>query len=72
MEGSHQTIGNIIRTFTIQEIDLDNEKFWEGILKYTMYTIRFAEHTKMQHALSQWYLVGTQSFIFTRKPTGIN
>ena len=30
VERVHQTIGNIIRTFKIQEMDLDNENPWEG------------------------------------------
>ena len=36
----HQTIGNIIRTFKIQEMNLDNENYWEGILSSTMFAIR--------------------------------
>ena len=35
VERVHQTIGNIIRTFKIQEMDLDDENPWEGILSST-------------------------------------
>ena len=45
MERVHQTIGNIIRTYAIQEIDLDNKNLWEGILSCTMFAIRFTVHT---------------------------
>ena len=49
VERVHQTIGNIIRTFKIQEMDLDNENPWEGILSSTMFTIRSTVHTTTQH-----------------------
>ena len=32
MERVHQTIGNIIHTFIIQEMDIPSENPWEGIL----------------------------------------
>ena len=51
--GVHQTIGNIIRTFKIQEMDLDNENPWEGILSSTMFAIRSTVHTTTQHTPSQ-------------------
>ena len=53
VERVHQTIGNIIRTFKIQEIDLDDEKPWEGILSSTMFAIRSTVHTTTQHTPSQ-------------------
>ena len=49
MERVHQTIGNIIRTFKIQQMDLDNENPWEGILSSTMFAIRSTVHTTTQH-----------------------
>ena len=49
VERVHQTIGNIIRTFKIQEMDLDNENPWEGILSSTMFAIRSMVHTTTQH-----------------------
>ena len=53
VERVHQTIGDIIRTFKIQEMDLDNEKPWEGALSSTMFAIRFTVHTTTQHTPSQ-------------------
>ena len=53
VERVHQTIGNIIHTFKIQEMDLDNENPWEGILSSTMFVIRSTVHTTMQHTPSQ-------------------
>ena len=53
MERVHQTTGNIIRTFKIQEMDLDNENHWEGILSSTMFPIRFTVHTTLQLTPSQ-------------------
>ena len=49
MERVHQTIGNIIHTFIIQEMDLDDENPWEGILSSTMFPIRSLVHTTTQH-----------------------
>ena len=53
VERAYQTIGNIIRTFEMQEMDLDNEIPWEGILSSTMFAIRSMVHTTTQHTLSQ-------------------
>ena len=52
VERVHQTIGNIIRTYEIQEMDLDNENPWEGVLSSTMFTIRSTVHTTTQHTPS--------------------
>ena len=49
VERVHQTIGDIIRSFKIQEMDLDNENPWEVILSSTMFAIRSTMHTTMQH-----------------------
>ena len=32
VESLHQSIGNIKSTFTIQQMDIDNESPWEGLL----------------------------------------
>ena len=48
-----QTIGNIIRTFKIQEMDLDNENPWEGSLSCTTNAIKSMVHTTTQHTPSQ-------------------
>ena len=53
VERVHQTIGNIIRNFTILQMYLDYENPWVGILSSTMFTIRSMVHTTMQHTLSQ-------------------
>ena len=49
VERVHQTIGNIICSFKIQEIYVDNENPWEKILLSDMLTIRSMVHTSMQH-----------------------
>ena len=53
VERVHQTIGNIIRTFKIQEMDLDNVNPWEGSLSSIMFTIQSQVHTTTQHTPSQ-------------------
>ena len=53
MERKHQTIGYIIRSFKIQEMDLDNEIPWEGILSCTMFALWSTVHTTTQHTPSQ-------------------
>ena len=53
VESVHQTIGIIIHTFTIHQMDLDNENPWEGILSSTMFAIWSLVHTTTQHILSQ-------------------
>ena len=49
----HQTIGNIIRTFIIQDLDLDSENPREGIFSSTMFTMWSTMHTTKQHKPSQ-------------------
>ena len=53
VERLHQTIGNIICTFKMQEMDLDNENTWEGIVSSTMFAIRSTVLTAKQHTPSQ-------------------
>ena len=45
----HQTVGNILYSFKIQQIDLDNKNPWEGILSSTMFAIQSMVHTTIQH-----------------------
>ena len=52
VERVHQTIGNIVRTFQIQQMDLDNENPWEGILSPTMFAILSLTHTNTHHTPS--------------------
>ena len=40
IERVHQTIGNIIHVIKIEQMDLDNENPWEGILSSDLSTIR--------------------------------
>ena len=53
VERIDQTIGNIIRTCTIQQMDLDDENPWKGILSITIFAIRSTVHTTTQHTPSQ-------------------
>ena len=53
VERVHQTIGNIIHIFKIQQMNLYNEKPWEGILSSTLFAIWSMVHTTTQHTLSQ-------------------
>ncbi len=49
VERIHQTIGNIIRTFQVQNINgLDENDPWSGILAATMFATRATYHTTMQ------------------------
>jgi hypothetical protein len=54
IERIHQTIGNIIRTFEIQNSDdLDENDPWSGILSATMFAIRATFHTTLQATPAQ-------------------
>ena len=53
VERLQQTIGNIICTFNIQEMDSDNENPWEGILSSTMFITRSMVYTTTKHTSSQ-------------------
>ena len=52
VERLHHTIGNIIRAFKIQHIELDNENPWEGILLSLMFAIQCTVCTSTQHTPS--------------------
>ena len=69
MEWVHQTIGNIIYTFRIHDIDLDNENPWQGILSSTDFAIRSTVHTTIQHTP---YLVVKRFLISTGSQLGIS
>ena len=47
VERIHQTIGNILRTFRVQEDELDEEDPWGGILSATMFATRATIHTTL-------------------------
>ena len=44
LEGVHQTIGNILRIFKVQDMVLDDENPWNGILASTMFALRATVH----------------------------
>ena len=46
IERVHQTIGNIIRTFNVQAMDLNDP--WSGILAATKFAIHATYHTTLQ------------------------
>ena len=50
---NYQTIGNIICTFKIYNMDLEDESPWERILPSTIFAIRSIVHTSIQHIPSQ-------------------
>ena len=53
LERVHQTIGNIIRTFKINEMVLDDDNPWDGILAATMFALRATVHTTSQYTPAQ-------------------
>ena len=53
VERVHQSIGNTICTFKIQQMNLDNENLWEGALSSTIFAIWSIVHTTAQHTSSQ-------------------
>ena len=48
LERVHQTLGNILRTFELQENYLDEKDPWSGILSATAFAIRSTYHTTNQ------------------------
>ena len=54
MERVHQTIGNMIRTFSVQSnTGLDEEDPWSGILAAVAFAVRATVHTTTQASPSQ-------------------
>ena len=53
IERIHQTIGNVIRTFQVQEAYLDEDDPWSGILAATMFAVRATYHTTLQATPAQ-------------------
>ena len=47
LERIHATIGNIIRTHQVLNIELDEEDPWSGILAAAMYATRATIHTTL-------------------------
>ena len=65
LERVHQTIGNIIRTFKVQNMVLDDVNPWDGILAATMFALRATVHTTTQHTPAQ-LIFGRDSIMNTR------
>ena len=65
VERIHQTIGNIIRTFELQDSWLDEDDPWKGILSATAFAVRSTYHTTMQKTPGQ--LVFNRDMIFNIK-----
>ena len=63
LERVHQTMGNIICTFKVQDMVLYNENPWDGILASTMFALRATVHTTTQYTPAQ--LVFEQDSILT-------
>ena len=59
LERLHQMIGNILRTFKVQNMELDDQNPCEGILAFTMFALRATAHTPTQYTPAQ--------FIFGRR-----
>jgi transposase InsO family protein len=62
VERVHQVIGNIIRTFELEDNYLDEEDPWKGILSATAFAVRSTFHTTLQQTPGQ--LVFGRDMIF--------
>jgi hypothetical protein len=54
IEHVHQTIGNILRTFCVNEVDEDDP--WSGILAATSFAVQSTYHTTLQATPAQLVL----------------
>jgi transposase InsO family protein len=62
VERVHQVIGNMIRTFELEDNYLDEEDPWKGILSATAFAVRSTYHTTLQNSPGQ--LVFGRDMIF--------
>ena len=53
IERVHQVIGNIVRTFELQDNYLDEENPWKGILSATAFAVRSTYHTTLKQSPGQ-------------------
>ena len=53
LERAHQTLGNIIRTFQVQDNYLDQSDPWKGILAAAMFALRSTYHMALQATPTQ-------------------
>ena len=65
LERVHQTIGNIIRTMKVQDMVLDDENPWDGILASTMFALRATVHTTTRFTPTQ-LVFGRDAVLNTR------
>jgi hypothetical protein len=65
VERVHQVIGNIIRTFELENNYLDDNDPWKGILSATAFAVRSTFHTTLQNTPGQ--LVFGRDMILTVK-----
>jgi len=62
LERIHQTLGNIVRTFEPQDLDMDSDSPWEGILSAAMFALRSTYHTTLQ-ATPMQLVFGRDAFL---------
>ena len=67
VERVHQVIGNIVRTFELQDNYLDEDDPWKGILSATAFAVRATYHTTLQKSPGQ--LVFGRDMIFNVEHT---
>ena len=67
IERIHQVVGNIIRTFELQENYLDEDDPWKGILTATAFAVRATYHTTLQKTPGQ--LIFNRDMIFNVQHT---
>jgi exonuclease VII small subunit len=67
VERVHQVIGNIIRTFELENNYLTEDNPWKGILSATAFAVRSTYHTTLQHTPGQ--LVFGRDMIFNIQHT---
>ena len=65
LERVHQTIGNILLTFKVQNMALDDENPWDGILTSTMFALRATIYTTIQNTPAE-LIFGRDSIINRR------
>ena len=65
LERVHQTIGNILHIFKVQNMVFDDKNLWDGILASTLFTLRVIVHTTTQYTPAQ-LIFGRDSIISQR------
>ena len=65
LKNFQQAIGNIICTFKVQGMVLDDMNPWGGILAFTIFTLRLTVHTMTQHISA--HLVFEQDLILNTR-----